>query len=124
MKVKTMNTKSLIKREKRRMTDTEFHLIRPLLNISENRIEAAFSYLVQGESLRSIAEKYDWSHQAVHDAVGVVWRSFQKYQEGQRAVDLPEGWEVVQLRVPTELADKFRSELADFERRNQKKPDA
>lgn len=104
-------------RTKRRMTSAEFDIIRPMLNISDERIEAAYSALVLGETLRVIAGRFGWSPQAVHDASGVVWRTFEKYQEGANAqADLPEGWEVVTLRAPKALADKFRAELAAFEK--------
>jgi hypothetical protein len=105
------------KRIARSMTSAEFEAVRPFLNISDERIEAARAGLVLGESYKSIGERYGWSGQSAHDAAAAVWRVFLKYQESQRITqgDVPEGWEIVTMKAPRALIDKFRHELADFE---------
>lgn len=104
-------------RQKRRLTAAEFQAVLPLLNISENRINAARGALVDGETLQAVASRYDWSRQAVGDAVSAVWHAFEKYQEAQRAQAsagalLPAGWEQVTLIAPSHLIAKFRQEIA------------
>jgi hypothetical protein len=102
---------------KRRMTAAEFEAVRPLLNISADRCEAAKAALVDGKTLASIAEVYGWSRQAVNDAVGIVWNTLERYHESQRATAnagalLPPGWEQVTLIAPSSLIAKFRAEIA------------
>lgn len=103
---------------KRRMTGTEFEALRPLLKISDDRVEAARLALVDGQTLQGVANLYGWSRQAVGDAVKVVWKTFEKYHESQRAAAsagtlMPPGWEQVTLIAPTSLIAKFRAEIAD-----------
>ena len=102
-------------RVKRRVTAPEFEAVRPLLNISEERIEAARAVLVEGQRLQAVANRYGWSRQAVHDTVSVVWRTFQRYQEAQTAAvgePVPPGWERVTLVAPADLIARFRAEIA------------
>lgn len=104
---------------KRRMTAVEFDAIRPLLNISPQRIEAARAALVDGLTLQAIATPNGWTRQAVNDAVTVVWNTLAKYRAAQSrsanaGVLLPPGWELVKLIAPTSLIDKFRSEIAVY----------
>lgn len=103
---------------KRRMTGTEFEALRPLLKISNDRMEAARLALVEGQTLQGVANLYGWSRQAVGDAVNVVWKIFEKYHESQRAAAsagtlMPPGWEQVTLIAPTSLIAKFRAEIAE-----------
>lgn len=105
-------------RAKRRMTGPEFEVIVPLMNISDDRIKAARMALVDGQTLQGIANIFGWSRQAVGDAVGVVWKHYERYHESQRAAMgagtlLPPGWEKVTLIAPTSLIAKFRAEIAD-----------
>lgn len=104
-------------RTKRRMTGPEFDAIRPLLNISEDRMSAARSAIVDGQTLQGVANLYGWSRQAVGDAVRVVWQTFEKYHESQRAAAsagalLPPGWEEVKLIAPSALIAAFRQQIA------------
>lgn len=104
-------------RAKRRMTGAEFEAVRPLLNISDDRIEAARAALVDGQTLQALGDRYGWSRQAVGDAVSTVWRTLESYHASQRAAAnagalLPPGWEQITLIAPTHLIDKFRGEIA------------
>lgn len=105
-------------RAKRRMTGPEFDAIRPLLNISEDRINAARAALVDGQTLQGVANVYGWgARQTVGDAVRVVWETFEKYNETQRAAAsagtlLPPGWEQVTLIAPSHLIAAFRQQIA------------
>ncbi len=106
-------------RAKRRMTDSEFEAILPLLNISENRMKASRMALVEGQTLQGVANIFGWTRQAVGDAVDVVWRTFERYHEAQRATanagtQLPPGWEKVTLIAPSHLITKFRAEIAQL----------
>lgn len=63
-------------RVKRRLTAVEFATVRPtlrLMHISERRIEAAYSAMVDGKPLAAIADDYGWSAQAVSKTVRRVW---------------------------------------------------
>lgn len=99
------------------MTGHEFDTIRPLLNISAERENAARLAIVDGQTLKSVATLYGWSHQAVSDAVTVVWNTFERYRESQHVAanavtSLPPGWEQVTLTAPHHLIPKFRAEIA------------
>lgn len=105
-------------KSKRRMTGTEFEAVRPLLKISDDRVNAARLALVEGQTLQGVASIYGWSRQAVGDAVNVVWKTFERYNESQRAAAsagtlMPPGWEQVTLIAPTSLIAKFRAEIAN-----------
>lgn len=104
---------------KRRVTGAEFDAVRPLLRISEDRIEAARAALVDGLAHQSIATPHGWTRQAVNDAVTVVWKTLQAFREAQgkstnAGVLLPPGWTQVTLVSPTFLIDKFRAEIAAY----------
>jgi hypothetical protein len=101
------------------MTAAEFEAIRPLLNISHERIDAARAALVDGVAQQTVAVPFGWTRQAVHDAVTVVWNTLVKYREGQSrstnaSVLLPPGWELVTLIAPSSLIEKFRIEIAAY----------
>lgn len=107
---------------KRRLHAAEFEAVRPLLNISDERIEAARLALVDGLTLQSIGQRYGWSKQAVADAVNVVWKRMNDYRAAQQAAAsaagaLPPGWEQVTLIAPAELAARFRREAAEAQAR-------
>lgn len=104
-------------RVKRRITAAEFQSIRPLLKLSDERIEAARAALVDGETLQAVGDRYGWTRQAAGDAVSAVWRTLESYREGQQAAAsagtlLPPGWEQVTLIAPSHLIERFRSEIA------------
>jgi len=104
---------------RRRMTPAEFDAIRPLLNISQQRIEAARAALVDGVAQQTIATPLGWTRQSVQNSVAVVWNTLLKYREGQSRstnanVVLPPGWELVTLVAPTNLIAKFREEIAAY----------
>lgn len=114
-------------RAKRRMTAAEFEAVRPLLKISDDRIEAARAALVEGQTLQAVGDRFGWSRQAVGDAVSTVWRTLENYHESQRAAAnagalLPPGWEQVTLIAPTHLIDKFRGEIAQASPQPERKP--
>lgn len=104
-------------RRKRHMTTAEFEAVRPLLNISKDRIDAAYSALVLGKVLQQIADQYGWSRQAVNDAANIVWATLQSYKVAQQAEvkalnqDLPEGWEMVSIAAPVDLIEKLKEEV-------------
>lgn len=104
-------------RAKRRLTAPEFDAVRPLMNISDDRLNAARMALVDGMTMQGVASVYSWSRQAVSDAVMAVWRQYERYQESQRAMDnagmvLPPGWEKVTLIAPVAIIERVRSEIA------------
>jgi len=99
------------------MTAAEFEAVRPFLKISEDRIDAARSFLVHGQTLSATANVYGWTNQAVDNAVGIVWETLESYHESQRALakavaSLPPGWEQATLIAPKHLIAKFRAEIA------------
>ena len=106
---------------KRRMTAAEFDAVCPLLKFSEDRLNATRSALVDGQSLVDVATVYGWTRQAMSKSVKVVWDTFERYQESQRAAarggqprpKLPEGWEEVTLIAPRDLIAKFKREIAE-----------
>lgn len=127
-------------RAKRSMTATEFDAVRPLLRISEDRIHAARLALVDGQTLAGVAKLFrsapsdeypqgkEWTRQAVGEAMRVVWETFEKYKESERAAaqgrskgrvatraddGLPPGWIEVTLCAPKAMVAKFRREVAE-----------
>jgi hypothetical protein len=104
---------------KRRLTAPEFEAIRPMLRMTEDRIEAARLALVEGQTLQGVANIFNWkSRQAVGDAVRIAWGAYEKYQEGKSAeanagVLMPEGWERVELVAPRELIELFRAQIEE-----------
>jgi hypothetical protein len=108
-------------RAKRSMTAAEFEAVRHLLNISDERVEAARLALVGGHTNAGIAKQFGWkSRQAVGECVDAVWQALQRYREAQKAQAsagsvLPQGYEMVTLAAPVDLIDKWRSELAVHE---------
>ena len=109
MKAKTGTTK-------RRMSAVEFESVRHLLNISDDRIKAARSVLVDGETYQHAANQFGWSRQAVGDTINVVWRTLLKYRKAQSMgasadESLPPGWERVELVAPSAMIAKFKKEV-------------
>jgi len=104
-------------RVKRRMIATEFESVRPLLNISAQRIEAARLALVEGRTLQAVGDQFGWSRQAVGDAIKVVWKTLENYRKAQQVASnattqFPPGWEMATLIAPSHLMAKFRWEIA------------
>lgn len=108
-------------KSKRRMTAAEFEAVRPLLNISAERIEAGRCFLVDGRTLQAVGDQFGWSKQAVHDAVGKIWLAFERHLASQRAEAeslselLPPGWVQVTLAAPRGLVKKFKAEIAEVQ---------
>lgn len=105
-------------RSKRRMIAADFEAVRPLLKISDDRVDAARAVLVDDSTYQTVADQFGWSRQAVGDAVNIVWRTLQRYHESQKAtanagMSLPDGWEQVTLIAPSYLIPKFRGEIAE-----------
>lgn len=100
-------------RKTRSMTPAEFEAVRPLLGISQDRIDAAYSALVLGKVFQVIALEYGWSRQAVSEAVKNVWSTLQAYRAAQQAEkdainkDLPDGWMMLSIAAPMDLIDPF-----------------
>jgi TrfB plasmid transcriptional repressor len=114
-------------RNKRKMMAIEFDSIRPLLNISDDRIQAARSALVDNETYQAVANRYGWTRQAVGDSVDVVWRTLLKYRETKNVAanadeSLPTGWERVELVAPSTMIAKFRMEIDQASRSQTGKP--
>lgn len=113
-----------MRQSKKRITATEFESVLPLLNMTESRIAAARSALVDGETFQAVGDRLGCTRQAIYDAVGTVWRVWEKYLEAQRTqeaqrtdanaelVIMPPGWEKVTLIAPTHLITKFKTEIA------------
>lgn len=100
------------------MTAAEFEALRPLLNISDDRVTAARAVLVDSLTYQAVGDQFGWTRQAVGDAVGIVWRTLERYHESQKAtanagLSLPDGWEQVTLIAPSYLIPKFRGEIAE-----------
>ena len=100
------------------MTEADFEAVLPLLNISEERCDAAKAFLVEGKTLQAVATTYGWTRQAVNGAVTIVWQTLERYHESQKATAnagtlLPPGWEQVTLIAPSHLIAKFRAEIAE-----------
>lgn len=105
----------------------EFDSIRPLLNISDDRIQAARSVLVDNATYQAVANRYGWTRQAVGESVNAVWRTLLKYRETQNVaanadVSLPKGWERVELVAPSTMIAKFRMEIDQASRSQTGKP--
>jgi predicted DNA-binding protein (UPF0251 family) len=72
-------------RSKRRMTPAEFASCAPFIkNISADRVEAARSALVDGETQAEIAARYGWTRQAVNVCVDTLWQALQRAKEAQQ----------------------------------------
>jgi hypothetical protein len=100
------------------MIAADFEAVRPLLKISDDRVDAARAVLVDDSTYQTVADQFGWSRQAVGDAVNIVWRTLQRYHESQKAtanagLSLPDGWEQVTLIAPSYLIPKFRGEIAE-----------
>ena len=72
-------------RTKKPLTEAEFNAVRHLLNISEDRIEAARQVLVEGRTFQSVGDQFGWTWQSVFDAVDVVWKTYERYLKALRA---------------------------------------
>lgn len=102
---------------KRRLSPVDFAAVVPLVSMTPERLEAARLFLVDGASQRKIATVYGVTPQSVSDAVGIVYRTWLKQQEGLSAGHkLPEGWVVSTLAAPAELMAKFRQEITEVRR--------
>jgi hypothetical protein len=101
-------------RNKRRMSAHEFDPLIPLLDISEDRIAAARAVLVDDKTLEVAATPYGWTRQSVNSAIGIVWRTRERFLEAQAisaGALLPPGWELVTLVAPSNLVEKFKQEI-------------
>lgn len=106
-----------MRQSKKRISAAEFDAVVPMLNMSDTRLAAARSALVDGEAFQAVGDRLGCTRQAIYDAVNIVWRTWEKYQEGQRTaanseILMPPGWEKVTLIAPSELIAKFRNEVA------------
>lgn len=70
---------------RRRMSPAEFAAVRQLLNISDKRIESAYCALVEGRTMKAIADEYGCTPQAVKDNVDRACECLDKYRKAQAA---------------------------------------
>lgn len=103
------------------MTGTEFKAVEPLLRrMRPQRLEIARRVLVDGAGLQAVASEHGDTKQNVNDAVGIVWRAYERWRESQeaeayaRGLLLPPGWERVTLIAPKVMIDRFLAELAEL----------
>lgn len=68
-----------------RMTAAEFETIRPLLNISEERMEAGRLCFVEGKEQADVAKIYGWTQQGVSKIVRGIWKTFESHRAGLAA---------------------------------------
>lgn len=106
-------------RAKRRLTQTEFNAVKPFLKISEDRQSAAEMFLVHGKTYEAAAKPFDWTRQAVFDAVKQVWKKHLDLKtaqsiESNEGLLLPPGWEKVTFIAPSCLIAKFREDIANY----------
>ncbi len=105
------------RRKKMSMTASDFAAVRHLVNISEDRIEAARLILVEDRSYEPVAEQFGWKgKQAAYMATKAVWDRFQDYQRAQAAssaVALPKGWERIVFTLPTSIIDHVYTLIAE-----------
>jgi hypothetical protein len=102
---------------KRHMTATEFEAVRPFLNISAERVEAARLVLVESSTMQLAGKQFGKSRQTVNDAVAVVWKIFGRFQAAQQAQAraeglIPSGWEKMTVIAPSPMIARFRAEIA------------
>lgn len=71
--------------------------------MQERARDMARAILVDGESASEVGRLHDVSRQAAHRAAMKVARLF--YEE----MECPDGWEVVQLKLPPALAEQVRA---------------
>ncbi|BCF95405.1 TrfB-related DNA-binding protein [Paraburkholderia largidicola] len=73
---------------KRKMSAPDFEAVRPMLNISPARIDAARAVLVDGKTLQAVATANGWkARQTVSDCVDVVFDAYEKWKQGQEAAE-------------------------------------
>ncbi|WP_395009162.1 TrfB-related DNA-binding protein [Undibacterium sp.] len=106
-------------RTKRRLTQTEFNAVKPFLKISEDRQSAAEMFLVHGKTYEAAAKPFDWTRQAVFDAVKQVWKKHLDLKtaqtiESNEGLLLPPGWVKITLIAPSCLVAKFRDDIANY----------
>lgn len=103
-----------------KMTQAEFDTLRPLLRMTPERVESARLTLVEGLTLEAAGLRRPgpkpYTRQAVADAVRIVIRAKQTYEQTKQAADaagtvLPAGWERVTLIAPSPLVAEFRQRV-------------
>lgn len=114
-----------LQRVVRRLTPIEFEAARALVNkMSDARVAAARSVLVDGASLQSASDAQGWvSRNTAHEAAQRIWAAHERAQELAQEADaaralLPPGWEQVTLVAPTSLIRQWRKQVADYVREN------
>ncbi len=71
--------------------------------MQERARDMACAILVDGESASEVGRLYNVSRQAAHRAALKVTRLF--YEE----MECPDGWQIVQLKLPPELVEQVRA---------------
>ena len=88
---------------KKRLTEAEFALVRPLFpKMKQRNLEAAHACMVAGRTQRDVAGEIGITDKALCQIIGQIWQKFQ--QEIQR----PEGWQVITVCLPPDLIKKVR----------------
>lgn len=86
-------------------------LARPT-KFSENTCAMARAILVDGKGPMEVGELHQVSRQAAHRAASKVYRAYLD------AMDCPDGWQIVEVRLPEKLANQIkeleREQLALF----------
>lgn len=85
----------------------------------EKTIDIGRRYLVDGEAMISIANKYDISRQAVSNNIMEFWDIYERLLSNDTAIidgndELPIGWETVTLNAPKSLIADFKNQLKDY----------
>jgi len=98
-------------KERKRLTQSEFDFLHPYLERQKERnIEHIRRVLVDGVKQRVIAGELHMTVQGVSAMIARAWKTH--VEHGER----PEGWRVVHVTLPENVADVVE-EMADIARR-------
>ncbi|CAM2158852.1 hypothetical protein PT2222_540002 [Paraburkholderia tropica] len=84
--------------------------------------------IVGGKTLRAIAEQHGWTQNAVRHGTEQVWKQIVHLRQSwfhhgsQVTAETPPGW--IQMAVPAELVDAFRSQIEQWKSTSAATPDA
>jgi hypothetical protein len=97
------------------LDDVYFEMLRPLLRISPQRIEAARLVLLRGVTLAQVGRDFDCSRQAVSQCCDIIRKAWSDYQlgwEGARRA-LPPGYTLAVLGMPREMFERVQLDVAE-----------
>jgi len=102
------------------LTEDQFNLVRPLLKISEQRIQAAYLVMVEGYTISKVSRDFGWPRQSLHKSILVVWETYQANEDAflkasmaKRITLLPPGWQEVTIIAPADMIERFRKAIDD-----------